>query len=84
MNPGGILKLRSPRNWSPSSRSSFRWKLLKAPASGFDGAGHEPRLERADLAGQGAPFGPEPRLKIGLEGWSASAAFQGMKSDSTL
>ena len=36
MRPGGIVKLRLPRNWSPSSRSSFRVKELKAPASGFE------------------------------------------------
>ena len=33
MKPGGIVKLRSPRNWSPSSRSSCRAKAVWAPAT---------------------------------------------------
>ena len=84
MNPGGILKLRSPRNWSPSSRSSFRWKLLKAPASGFAVPATRRGWNGRTSAGQEAPFGPEPRLKFGLEVWFASAEFHGVKTDSTL
>ncbi len=82
MNPGGILKLRSPRNWSPSSRSSFRWKLEKAPASGFDVPATRRGWNGRTSGGQGLPFGPELRLKFGLEGWSARAEFHGLNTDS--
>ena len=62
------MKLRSPRNWSPSSRSSFRVKSLKAPASGFEVPATRRGLE-GPRAGPGRrlPSGPRSMLKIGLE-----------------
>ncbi len=65
MKPGGILKLRSPRNWSPSSRSSFRWKSLKAPASGFEVPATRRGLKGRIWPGRACRSGPELSPKIG-------------------
>ena len=45
------MKVRSPRNWSPSSRSSWRAKSEDAPGAGVRGPGGESGRERAGLAG---------------------------------
>ena len=58
VKPGGILKLRSPRNWSPSSRSSFSVKALKSPASGFEVPATRRGLKGRTWPGHGLPFGP--------------------------
>ena len=73
------MKLRSPRNWSPSSRSSFSVKAQKAPATGLEVPATSRGWKGRTWPGQGLPWGPESRLKIWLESCSASAAFQGMK-----
>ena len=57
MNPGGIRKLTSLRNWSPSSRSSLRMKELKLPASGFDVPAISRGLNGPHLTGAGPAVG---------------------------
>ena len=51
VKPGGIVKLSLPRNWSPSSRSSFSVKRAEGAGVGVGRAGRQRRVERADLAG---------------------------------
>ena len=51
VRPGGIVKVRSRRNWSPSSRSSWRAKSEDAPAPEFDVPAARSGRERPDLAG---------------------------------
>ena len=65
VKPGGIVKLRSPRNWSPSSRSASGWKSRRRRRSGR-GAGGEARREGTDHARAGrCRSGPSRGRRLG-------------------
>ena len=84
VSPGGIVKLRSPRNWSPSSRSSFRWKSLKPPACEFEVPASRRGLKGRTWPGQSAPPGAEAIETPNSDLRSASRSFQGKRSVSVL
>ena len=52
------MKLSLPRNWSPSSRSSFRVKEREGAGGGVGGARHQARVEGPDLARARSAVGP--------------------------
>ena len=76
VKPGGIVKLRSPRNWSPSSRSRRRVKFEKAPATGFDvpatrrGSNGRDRARARRAAGAGVDADDRARVLRGEHGRS--------------
>src|SRR4051794_22585008 len=79
VSPGGIVKVRSPRNWSPSSRSSFRWKSLKPPACELEVPASRRGWKGRFSGGQVLPLGAFDIDTPNCARWSGNLLFQGKR-----